>query len=91
MEAGQGPGIRMALFSTGVVVGPVLGTVFGGWRTEDHTWRYVFYINGPLGIIGVLGMMMFLQMWSAAPRRTGGFARSIVHLSLLVCSTVCRL
>ena len=91
----------MALFGIGIVVGPVLGPVLGGWLTEDYTWRYVFYINGPLGIIGVLGMMKFLpesprsrqqqKMWSAAPRRTGGFARSIVHLSLLVCLTVCRL
>ena len=50
--------------------------MLGGWLTEDYTWRYVFYINGPLGIIGVLGMMMFLpesprsrqqqKMWSAA-------------------------
>jgi DHA2 family multidrug resistance protein len=53
-------GFAMALFGIGVVVGPVLGPVLGGWLTEDYTWRYVFYINGPLGIIGVLGMMMFL-------------------------------
>ena len=53
-------GFAMALFGIGVVVGPVLGPVLGGWLTEDYTWRYVFYINGPLGLIGALGMMMFL-------------------------------
>jgi MFS transporter, DHA2 family, multidrug resistance protein len=53
-------GFAMALFTIGVVVGPVLGPVLGGWLTENYTWRYVFYINGPLGLIGVLGMMMFL-------------------------------
>jgi DHA2 family multidrug resistance protein len=53
-------GFAMALFGFGVVVGPVLGPVLGGWLTEDYTWRYVFYINGPLGIIAVLGMMVFL-------------------------------
>jgi len=53
-------GFAMALFGIGVVVGPVLGPVLGGWLTENYTWRYVFYINGPLGIVGVLGMMMFL-------------------------------
>ena len=53
-------GFAMALFGMGVVVGPVLGPVLGGWLTENYTWRYVFYINGPLGIISFLGMMMFL-------------------------------
>jgi DHA2 family multidrug resistance protein len=53
-------GFAMALFGIGVVVGPVLGPVLGGWLTENYTWRYVFYINGPLGIIDFVGMMMFL-------------------------------
>ncbi len=53
-------GFAMALYGLGVVVGPVLGPVIGGWLTEDYTWRYVFYINGPLGIITFLGMMVFL-------------------------------
>src|SRR5580658_633817 len=53
-------GFAMALFGIGVVVGPVLGPVLGGWLTEDYNWRYVFYINVPLGIMGALGMMMFL-------------------------------
>jgi len=53
-------GFAMMIFGLGVVVGPVLGPVLGGWLTENYTWRYVFYINGPLGIIGFIGMMMFL-------------------------------
>src|ERR1700685_4576529 len=53
-------GFAMALFGLGVVVGPVLGPVIGGWLTEYYTWRYVFYINGPLGVIGLLGMLAFL-------------------------------
>lgn len=53
-------GFAMALFGLGVVVGPVLGPVLGGWLTQNYTWRYVFYINGPFGIITFLGMMVFL-------------------------------
>jgi DHA2 family multidrug resistance protein len=53
-------GFAMALFGLGVVVGPVLGPVLGGWLTEYYNWRYVFYINGPLGIITLLGMVAFL-------------------------------
>jgi DHA2 family multidrug resistance protein len=53
-------GFAMMIFGLGVVVGPVLGPVIGGWLTQDYTWRYVFYINVPLGIIGFVGMMVFL-------------------------------
>jgi MFS transporter, DHA2 family, multidrug resistance protein len=50
----------MALWGIGVMVGPVIGPVLGGWLTQDYTWRYVFYINVPIGIIGIIGLMMFL-------------------------------
>jgi DHA2 family multidrug resistance protein len=53
-------GFAMALFGFGVVVGPVLGPVVGGWLTENYSWRYVFYINGPLGILTLAGMAMLL-------------------------------
>jgi MFS transporter, DHA2 family, multidrug resistance protein len=53
-------GFAMALFGMGVMVGPVLGPVLGGWLTENYSWRYVFYINLPIGIIALLGIVAFL-------------------------------
>ena len=53
-------GFAMALFGIGVMIGPVLGPVLGGWLTENYSWRYVFYINLPIGILGLLGMSAFL-------------------------------
>jgi DHA2 family multidrug resistance protein len=53
-------GFAMAVFGVGVVVGPVLGPVLGGWLTENYSWRYVFYINGPFGIIDLVGLIVFL-------------------------------
>jgi MFS transporter, DHA2 family, multidrug resistance protein len=53
-------GFAMALFGVGVMVGPVLGPVLGGWLTEHYSWRYVFYINLPIGILALIGMMVFL-------------------------------
>jgi DHA2 family multidrug resistance protein len=61
-------GFAMALFGLGVMVGPVLGPVIGGWLTENYSWRYVFYINLPIGILGLIGMMMYLP---DTPRREG--------------------
>jgi DHA2 family multidrug resistance protein len=62
-------GFAMALFGVGVMVGPVLGPVIGGWLTEHYTWRYVFYINLPIGIVALIGMMVFLP---DSKRDTGG-------------------
>jgi len=49
-------GFAMALFGFGVTMGPVLGPVLGGWLTENYSWRYVFYINLPIGILTLLGI-----------------------------------
>jgi MFS transporter, DHA2 family, multidrug resistance protein len=53
-------GSAMALWSIAVMVGPVLGPVLGGWLTSAYTWRYVFYINLPIGIATFVGMSLFL-------------------------------
>ena len=47
----------MALWGVGVMVGPVLGPVLGGWLTENYTWRWVFYINLPIGILAFIGIV----------------------------------
>jgi DHA2 family multidrug resistance protein len=54
-------GSAMALWGVAVMAGPVLGPVLGGWLTEAYTWRYVFYINLPIGILAFLGMSTFLS------------------------------
>src|SRR5258707_4229877 len=54
-------GSAMALWGVAVMAGPVLGPVLGGWLTQAFTWRYVFYINVPVGILAFFGMMTFLS------------------------------
>jgi DHA2 family multidrug resistance protein len=53
-------GSAMAMWGVAVMAGPILGPVLGGWLTENYTWRYVFYINVPIGILCFLGMKTFL-------------------------------
>jgi DHA2 family multidrug resistance protein len=53
-------GFAMALWGIAVMVGPVLGPVLGGWLTESYTWRWVFYINLPIGALTLLGITTFL-------------------------------
>ncbi|TPN84162.1 DHA2 family efflux MFS transporter permease subunit [Mesorhizobium sp. CU2] len=54
-------GSAMALFGVSVMVGPVLGPVIGGWLTENVSWRWVFYINVPIGLLAFAGVSMFVQ------------------------------
>ena len=63
-------GFAMALFGVGVMVGPILGPVLGGWLTENYSWRWVFYINLPIGILGLIGISAFLPETQTQRRQT---------------------
>lgn len=47
-------GKAMAFWGFGIVVAPVLGPLMGGWLTDNYSWRWVFYINIPVGIMSIL-------------------------------------
>ena len=47
-------GQAMAMWGVGVMVGPILGPTLGGWLTDNYNWRWVFYINLPVGILALL-------------------------------------
>jgi len=50
----------MAWWGLGVIVGPILGPTLGGFLTEYHSWRWVFYINAPIGVLAWIGVATFL-------------------------------
>ncbi len=54
-------GSAMALWGVGVMVGPILGPTLGGWLTESYSWRWVFYVNLPVGILTFIGLFTFLR------------------------------
>ena len=54
-------GSAMAVFGLGVVVAPIIGPTLGGWITDNYSWRWIFYINIPIGIMAIVMCNMFVQ------------------------------
>jgi MFS transporter, DHA2 family, multidrug resistance protein len=56
----QDRGKAMGFWGLGIVVAPMLGPVLGGWLTDNYSWRWVFYINIPVGIACVIMTKLFI-------------------------------
>ena len=54
-------GMAMAVYGLGVVVAPIFGPVLGGWLTDNYTWRWIFYVNLPIGLVGILLLQAFVE------------------------------
>ncbi|HJU19114.1 MAG TPA: DHA2 family efflux MFS transporter permease subunit [Stellaceae bacterium] len=54
-------GQAMAVFGIGAMMGPITGPALGGWLTGNYNWRWVFYINVPVGILAAVGILVFVQ------------------------------
>src|SRR5512146_1206638 len=53
-------GKAMAFWALGIVVAPMLGPVLGGWITDTYSWRWVFYINLPVGVMATIMAQLFV-------------------------------
>jgi len=53
-------GKAMAFWGLGIVVAPIMGPVLGGWLTTNWTWRWVFYINLPVGVLSFILVSLFI-------------------------------
>ncbi|HET8781818.1 MAG TPA: DHA2 family efflux MFS transporter permease subunit [Pyrinomonadaceae bacterium] len=54
-------GSAMAVYGMGIVVAPIIGPTLGGWITDNYSWRWIFYINVPVGILAVLMAQWFIE------------------------------
>jgi DHA2 family multidrug resistance protein len=54
-------GSAMAIWGMGVMVGPILGPTLGGWLTDSYNWRWVFFINLPIGVAAFYGVMKYIR------------------------------
>jgi len=54
-------GMAMAVYGLGVVAAPIFGPILGGWLTDNYSWRWMFYINIPFGVLAVLMTQAFVE------------------------------
>jgi MFS transporter, DHA2 family, multidrug resistance protein len=77
-------GLAFALYGVTAVCGPVLGPTLGGWITDNYSWRWIFYINVPVGILALLLVQLLVEDPPFLKRLKKGFANfDFVGFSLL--------
>ena len=72
----------MSIWGMGIMIGPILGPVLGGWLTEQASWRWVFYVNLPFGMLTLAMMWALLPATKKTSRRFDLFGFSMLALGL---------
>ncbi|KRA83118.1 DHA2 family efflux MFS transporter permease subunit [Altererythrobacter sp. Root672] len=72
----------IALWGMGVMIGPILGPVLGGWITENWSWRWVFYVNVPVGVLCLVILLAQLPSREVVKRRFDLFGFAMIALTL---------
>jgi MFS transporter, DHA2 family, multidrug resistance protein len=75
-------GSAMAMWGMGVMVGPILGPTLGGWLTEAYNWRWVFYINVPIGILTFAGLSACLGESRTGKRAFDWFGFAMLSIAI---------
>lgn len=76
-------GSAMAIWGMGVMIGPILGPTLGGWLTDSYNWRWVFFINVPVGAMAFYGIWKYIRN-DKAKRRMRFDMFGFVTLSLAI-------
>ncbi|HWA62630.1 MAG TPA: DHA2 family efflux MFS transporter permease subunit [Caulobacteraceae bacterium] len=80
----------MSIWSMAVIMGPITGPALGGWLTENYSWRWVFYINVPIGLLAFVGLYLFMDHDAGGRQRPfdflgfGALVVFVVSLQLMI-------
>src|SRR6185503_10389869 len=72
----------MALFGGGIMIGPIMGPVLGGWLTDNFNWRWVFLVNLPIGVICAVMLMRFMPRAEKHERKFDLFGYALLAIAL---------
>ncbi|MHC1712287.1 MAG: DHA2 family efflux MFS transporter permease subunit [Solidesulfovibrio sp.] len=76
-------GLAMAIFAMGAVLGPILGPLLGGYITDNYSWRWIFNINVPVGILAIALIWLYIKDPDYLERRKAGDTVDYLGLALL--------
>lgn len=81
----QKQGMAMAIYGMGVVLAPTIGPTLGGWITDSYTWRWIFFLNVPVGIVSILLTSVLIADPEGALRKSikDGLRIDFIGLGLL--------
>jgi DHA2 family multidrug resistance protein len=77
-------GKAMGLWSIGIIVAPILGPVLGGYLTDNLSWRWVFYVNVPVGILAIMMIRAFITdpSYIRRPERIDGYGLFLLAIGI---------
>jgi len=77
-------GKAMGLWSIGIIVAPILGPVLGGWLTDNLSWRWVFYVNVPVGLVAIAMIRAFIKdpLYMRRPERIDGYGIFLLAIGI---------
>jgi MFS transporter, DHA2 family, multidrug resistance protein len=76
----------MAMWAMAITIGPILGPALGAWLTENYTWRWVFFINLPVGALAIAGTMAFVSETRVRRFRFDFFGFATLSLAIGACN-----
>ncbi|MEO6582667.1 MAG: DHA2 family efflux MFS transporter permease subunit [Sphingomicrobium sp.] len=75
-------GQAMALFGGGIMIGPIIGPVLGGWLTDSYNWRWVFLVNLPVGVLCTMLLLRFLPKTDKHERKFDMFGFALLAIAI---------
>ncbi|WP_309621814.1 DHA2 family efflux MFS transporter permease subunit [Novosphingobium sp.] len=72
----------MAIWGMGLMIGPILGPILGGWLTDNWNWRWVFYVNVPLGVVALAILIAELPSRPIVRRRFDLFGFAMIAIAI---------
>ena len=72
----------MAIWGSGIMIGPIIGPILGGWLTDNWNWRWVFYVNVPLGAIALAILITGLPSRPRTSRRFDTLGYAMIALCI---------